>query len=68
MLKQLGIYKKNPKMTKSKSGLKIFEKLLLNKNWSCGGSLLAHQSSGAEVLGSNPASPTMIMMRCRIIV
>ena len=27
MLKQLGIYKKNPKMTKS--GLKIFEKLLL---------------------------------------
>ena len=23
---------------------------------------------GAEVSGSNPASPTMILMRCRIIV
>ena len=29
---------------------------------------VAHQTSGAEVLGSNPASPTMILMRCRIIV
>ena len=34
----------------------------------CGGSLLAHQTSEAEVLGSNPESPTMILMRCRIIV
>ena len=34
----------------------------------CGGSLVAHQTSEAEVLGSNPASPTMILMRCRIIV
>ena len=34
----------------------------------CGGSLLVHQTSEAEVPGSNPASPTMILMRCRIIV
>ena len=34
----------------------------------CGGSLEAHQTSGAEVPGSNPASTTMILMRCRIIV
>ena len=34
----------------------------------CGGWLVAHQTSGAEVPGSNPASPTMILMRCRIIV
>ena len=34
----------------------------------CGGSLLAHQASGAEVTGSNPASPIMILMRCRFIV
>ena len=26
------------------------------------------QTSGAEVPGSNPASPTMILMHCRIIV
>ena len=32
----------------------------------CGGSLVAHQTSGAEVPGSNPTSTTM--MRCRIIV
>ena len=25
--------------------------------WRCGGSLVPHQNSGAEVLGSNPASP-----------
>ena len=31
-----------------------------------GGSLEAHQNSGVEVPGSNPASPTMILMRCRI--
>ena len=29
--------------------------------WRCGASLVT------EVLGSNPASPTMILMRCRII-
>ena len=34
----------------------------------CDGSLMAHQTSGAEVPGSNPASLTMILMRCRIIV
>ena len=34
----------------------------------CGGSLVARQTSGAEVPGSNPASTTMILMRCRIIV
>ena len=34
----------------------------------CGGSLVAHQTSGAEVPGSNPASTTIILMRCRIIV
>ena len=28
--------------------------------WRCGGSLPAHQTSGAEVPDSNPASPTMI--------
>ena len=33
-----------------------------------GGSLVVHQTSGAEVPGSNPASTTMILMRCRIIV
>ena len=36
--------------------------------WRCGGSSVAHQTSGAEFPGSNPASPTMILMRCRIIV
>ena len=30
--------------------------------------MLVHQTSEAEVPGSNPASPTMILMRCRIIV
>ena len=30
--------------------------------------LVARQTSGPEVLGSNPASPTMILGRCRIIV
>ena len=34
----------------------------------CGGSLVARQTSGAEVPGSNSASTTMILMRCRIIV
>ena len=34
----------------------------------CDGSLVAHQNFGAEVLGSNLASPTMILMRCRSIV
>ena len=34
----------------------------------CGGSLVARQTSGAEVLGANPASISMILMRCRIIV
>ena len=34
----------------------------------CGGSLLAHQTSEAEVSGSNSASPTIILMRGRIIV
>ena len=29
---------------------------------------IVHQTSGAEVPGSNPAFPTMILMRCRIIV
>ena len=29
---------------------------------------LAHQTSEAEVPGSNPSSPTTILMRCRIIV
>ena len=35
--------------------------------WRCGGSVVVHQTS-KEVPGSNPASPTMILMRCRIIV
>ena len=34
----------------------------------CGVSLVARQTSEAVVLGSNPASPTMILGRCRIIV
>ena len=34
----------------------------------CGGSLVAHQTSWAEVPASNPSPPTMIVMRCRIIV
>ena len=38
-----------------------------NYRW-CGGSLAARQTSGAEVSGSNPVSPTMILRRCRIIV
>ena len=33
----------------------------------CGGSLAAGQTSGAEVPGSNPASPTMILGRCGIV-
>ena len=33
----------------------------------CGGSLVAHQTSEAEVPGSYPASLTMILMLCRII-
>ena len=37
-------------------------------HWRCGGSLIAHQTSVAEVPGSKPASPTMILMRGRIIV
>ena len=28
---------------------------------------IAHQTSGAEVPGSKPASTTMILMRCRIV-
>ena len=35
--------------------------------WRCGGSLLVHQTSEAEVPGSHPASLTIILMRCRII-
>ena len=30
--------------------------------------MVAHQTSGAEVPGSNPAYPTMILGRCKIIV
>ena len=30
--------------------------------------MVAHQTSGADVLGSDPASPTIILMRCKIIV
>ena len=30
--------------------------------------MVAHQTSAAEALGSNPTTPTMILMRCRIIV
>ena len=36
--------------------------------WRCGGKLAVRQTSRAEILGSNPASPTMVLMRCRIIV
>ena len=36
--------------------------------WRCGGSLVARQTSEAEVPVSNPASPTLILGRCRIIV
>ena len=32
----------------------------------CGGSLGGHQTSGSEVLGSNPASPTMILRQKKI--
>ena len=38
------------------------------KNWRCGGSLVAHQTSEAEVPGWNPTPSTLILMRCRIIV
>ena len=31
----------------------------LNTSWTCGCSLVAHQTSGAEVPGSNPTSPTI---------
>ena len=31
------------------------------------GNEIVHQTSGGEVPGSNPASPSMILMRCRII-
>ena len=30
--------------------------------------MVAHQTSEAKVPGSNPESPIMILMRCRIIV
>ena len=40
--------------------------------WLIGGDVVAHwytrQTSEAEVPGLNPASPTMILGRCRIIV
>ena len=36
--------------------------------WRCGGSLLVHQTSEADVLGLNPASPSMILGHCRINV
>ena len=36
--------------------------------WRCVVSMEAHQTSGAEVPGWNPASPTMILMHCRITV
>ena len=32
----------------------------------CGGSLAAHQTSGAEVPGSNPASSTMILSHANV--
>ena len=35
-------------------------------SWRCGGSLVVPQTSGAEVPGSNPVSPTMILMRCSL--
>ena len=35
-------------------------RLVINRR--CGGSMLAHQTSAEEVPGSNPASPTMILM------
>ena len=38
-------------------------KYILIGDWRCGGSLVAHQTSGAEVLDSNPTSPTTILMR-----
>ena len=34
----------------------------------CGGSLVALLTAEAAVPGSNPASPAMILMRCRVIV
>ena len=45
-----------------------FVKKKKKKNCRCGGSLVARQTSVAEVPGSNLASTTMILMRCRIIV
>ena len=42
---------------------------VVKKNYCrCGGSLLARQTSAAEVPGSNPASTAMILMHCGIIV
>ena len=38
------------------------------KNGDVVADFLMHQTSGAEVTGSNPASPTMILMCCRITV
>ena len=42
--------------------LKKIIKILYEGDQRCGGSLLAHQTSEAEVPGSNPASPTMIFV------
>ena len=52
-------------------GGKFTENIMGSKNFEMRrgyGAMVAHQTSGAEVLGSNPASPTTIRMRCRIIV
>ena len=43
-------------------------KALLLEDVRCVGSLVAQQTSGAEVPGLNLASPTMILGPCRIIV
>ena len=47
--------------------LHITRFIFATKRWRCGGSLLVHQTSEAEVPGSHPASLTIILMRCRII-
>ena len=36
--------------------------------WRCGDSMVAHQTSGAVDPGTNLASHTIILGRCRIIV
>ena len=46
----------------------LFNYFISVKHVRCGGSLVAHWTSRAKVLGSSPASPTMILVGCRMVI